>query len=82
MRALVELRRCGRARRELEAVVADQALDAPRETPRRPSRTRLQRLLQAAGYRDDNTHEHTQRVAALAARLARGLGLGRRARWR
>ena len=35
----------------------------------------LQRLLQAAGYRDDNTHEHTQRVGALAARLARGLGL-------
>jgi putative two-component system response regulator len=34
--------------------------------------------LRAAGYRDDNTHEHTQRVADLAARLARELGLGDR----
>ena len=33
------------------------------------------RLLRAAGYRDDNTHEHTQRVAELAARLAHTLGL-------
>ena len=31
--------------------------------------------MQAAGYRDDNTHEHTQRVGALAARLARGMNL-------
>ena len=34
--------------------------------------------MRAAGYRDDNTHEHTQRVAALAARLARELGLADR----
>jgi putative two-component system response regulator len=38
----------------------------------------LQRLITAAGYRDDNTYEHTQRVGHLAARLARGLGLGDR----
>ena len=29
----------------------------------------------AAEYRDDNTHEHTERVGELAARLARHLGL-------
>src|SRR3954452_22180710 len=29
----------------------------------------------AAEYRDDNTREHTERVAALAARLGRRLGL-------
>ena len=38
----------------------------------------LQRLLQAAGYRDDNTYEHTQRVGLLAAKLARELGLSDR----
>ena len=31
----------------------------------------LRRLALAAEYRDDNTHEHTQRVGELAARLAR-----------
>jgi putative two-component system response regulator len=34
----------------------------------------LRRLAMAAEYRDDNTHEHTQRVGDLAARLARQLG--------
>jgi putative two-component system response regulator len=38
----------------------------------------LGRLLVAAEYRDDNTHEHTQRVGELAAGLARELGLGDR----
>jgi putative two-component system response regulator len=35
----------------------------------------LQRLAQAAEFRDDDTGQHTQRVGQLAARLARGLGL-------
>jgi putative two-component system response regulator len=35
----------------------------------------------AAEYRDDNTHEHTERVADLAARLARHLGHEDRTVW-
>src|SRR4051794_1764568 len=35
----------------------------------------LRRLALAAEYRDDNTREHTERVAALAAHLGRRLGL-------
>ena len=35
----------------------------------------LGRLALAAEYRDDNTREHTERVAALAARLGQRLGL-------
>jgi putative two-component system response regulator len=35
----------------------------------------LQRLAQAAEFRDDDTGQHTQRVGQLAARLARGLSL-------
>jgi putative two-component system response regulator len=35
----------------------------------------LQRLAQAAEYRDDDTGQHTQRVGHLAARLAHHLGL-------
>jgi putative two-component system response regulator len=38
----------------------------------------LERLALAAEYRDDNTHEHTQHVADLAARLARELSLSDR----
>ena len=34
----------------------------------------LERLARAAEYRDDNSPEHMQRVAALAARMARHLG--------
>jgi putative nucleotidyltransferase with HDIG domain len=75
--ALVELRRLRMRAAELEAVVADHALARRREAEAAEQDT-LQRLLRAAGYRDDNTYEHTQRVAALAARLASGLGLGAR----
>jgi putative nucleotidyltransferase with HDIG domain len=75
--ALVELRRLRMRTAELEAVVADHALARRREAEAAEQDT-LQRLLRAAGYRDDNTYEHTQRVAALAARLASGLGLGAR----
>lgn len=35
----------------------------------------LQRLAQAAEFRDDDTGQHTQRVGQMAARLAAGLGL-------
>ncbi len=37
----------------------------------------LQRLALAAEYRDDETHQHTERVGALAAMLAHGIGLSR-----
>src|SRR4051794_14815321 len=77
LRALVE-RRALRARQAgLEATVAAHALTRRRDAAAAQEEL-LQRLLQAAGYPDDNTHEHTQRVAGLAARLARELGLGDR----
>ena len=41
----------------------------------------LRRLAMAAEYRDDNTHEHTERVGDLAARLARHLGHDDRTVW-
>jgi putative two-component system response regulator len=41
----------------------------------------LHRLAAAAEYRDDNTHEHTQRVGHLAGMLARQVGLGDRTVW-
>ena len=75
--ALVELRALRTRAAELAAVVADHALTRRREAEGAEQDT-LQRLLRAAGYRDDNTYEHTQRVAALAARLASGIGLGAR----
>jgi putative two-component system response regulator len=59
---------------ELEAALAAQALTRRRDAAAAQEEL-LQRLLRAAGYRDDNTHEHTQRVADLAASLARELSL-------
>jgi hypothetical protein len=58
---------------ELEAIVASQALSAFRDTEAVHVDT-LRRLALAAEYRDDNSPEHTQRVAALAARMGRHLG--------
>jgi hypothetical protein len=58
---------------ELEAIVASQALSAFRDTEAVHIDT-LRRLALAAEYRDDNSPEHTQRVAALAARMGRHLG--------
>jgi hypothetical protein len=58
---------------ELEAIVASQALSSFRDTEAIRVDT-LRRLALAAEYRDDNSPEHTQRVAALAARMARRLG--------
>ena len=63
---------------ELEAIVASQALSAFRDTEAIRVDT-LERLARAAEYRDDNSPEHMQRVAALAARLARHLGQDDRA---
>jgi putative two-component system response regulator len=57
----------------------NQALEAKvRERTRELEQTQLEileRLAQAAEYRDDDTGQHTQRVGHLAARLARDLGL-------
>jgi hypothetical protein len=74
LRLLLEHRAMRRRLGELEGIVASQALAAFRdgETVRLDA---LDRLAQAAEYRDDNTPEHTQRVGAMASRLARGLGL-------
>jgi putative two-component system response regulator len=62
---------------ELESLVAAQALGRLRDAELAQF-DMLARLLIAAEYRDDNTHEHTQRVGELAAGLARELGLGDR----
>ena len=65
---------------ELEAIVASQALSAFRDTEAVRIET-LERLARAAEYRDDNSKEHTQRVAALAARMARHLRQDDRTVW-
>ena len=60
--------------RELETAVASQA--AARQRDADAARIDgLRRLSRAAEYRDDNTWEHTERVAAMAARLARRIGV-------
>ena len=65
---------------ELEAIVASQALSAFRDTEAIRVDA-LQRLALAAEYRDDNSPEHTQRVGALAARMARHMGQDDRFVW-
>jgi HD-GYP domain-containing protein (c-di-GMP phosphodiesterase class II) len=65
---------------ELEAIVAGQVLSAFRDAETIRVDT-LERLALAAEYRDDNSPEHTQRVAALAARMARHLGESDRMVW-
>ena len=78
--AIVE-RRALRARQtELEGVVAAQAV-ARRRHDELGALDTLRRLALAAEYRDDNTHEHTERVGELAARLARKLGHEDRTVW-
>ena len=61
--------------RDLEGVLGTQAVAARHEVDA-ARLDALERLAMAAEYRDDNTWEHTQRVAAMAARLARRLGVG------
>ncbi|HWK30306.1 MAG TPA: HD domain-containing phosphohydrolase [Solirubrobacter sp.] len=74
LRAVVGQRGLRARQAELEAALAAQALTRRRDAEA-THQDLLQRLLRAAIYRDDNTYEHTQRVADLAARLARALGL-------
>ena len=73
LRAIVDRRSLRARQSELEAVVAAQAV-ARRRDLESASLDALRRFAIAAEYRDDNTHEHTQRVGELAARLARHLG--------
>ncbi len=75
--ALIELRALRAQAQDLEHALAGQAVTRRRELDAAAGDT-LDRLLQTAGYRDDNTYEHTQRVGELAARLGRALGLGDR----
>jgi putative two-component system response regulator len=74
LRATVEQRTLKQRQQELEAALAAQSLTRRKDADAAQEEL-LQRILQAAGYRDDNTYEHTQRVAALAARLGRGMNL-------
>jgi HD-GYP domain-containing protein (c-di-GMP phosphodiesterase class II) len=73
LREVLELRAMRLRLAELEAIVASQALTAFRDTEAIRVDT-LERLARAAEYRDDNSPEHMQRVAALAARMARHMG--------
>src|SRR3954464_13010586 len=57
---------------ELAATLAAQVVTNRRALEAAHAAT-LQRLLLLAGYRDDNTYEHTQRVGELAAQLAEAL---------
>src|SRR5437763_15777305 len=59
---------------ELAATLAAQTVMSRRALEAAHAAT-LRRLLLLAGYRDDNTYEHTQRVGDLAAQLAQALGL-------
>jgi putative two-component system response regulator len=77
LRALAERSALRVRQSEMEGVLAAQAVTRRRELEAARIDT-LRRLTTAAGYRDDNTYEHTERVGHLAGRLARGLGLGDR----
>jgi len=80
LRALVQLHALRERTAELEGVIAAQAVSRRRELET-AQLDGLRRLALAAEYRDDNTHEHTQRVGHLAALLARSIGLGDRMVW-
>jgi len=80
IRRLIEAAALAARARALEAALADSALGR-RDDLEAARLDALHRLALAAEYRDDNTREHTERVAALAARLARALGLEDRAIW-
>ena len=80
LNAIVERRALRTRQAELEAVVSAQAV-ARRRHDEQAALDTLHRLALAAEYRDDNTHEHTERVAELAARLARHLGHEDRTVW-
>jgi len=74
LRALLDRAALERRARDLEAALA--AATVARRRDLEATRIEmLRRLALAAEYRDDNTREHTERVAALAARLGHRLGL-------
>jgi HD-GYP domain-containing protein (c-di-GMP phosphodiesterase class II) len=74
LRALLDRFVLERRARDLESALA--ALTVGRRRDLDSLRVEiLRRLALAAEYRDDNTREHTERVAALAARLGQRLGL-------
>jgi putative nucleotidyltransferase with HDIG domain len=80
LRTLIDRRALIERVAELETAVADLALGRRRDLEA-ASLDALRRLALAAEYRDENTYEHTQRVADLAARLARRLGHDDRTVW-
>src|SRR5215217_4245701 len=74
LRALLDHAALERRARDLESALAAQTVGRRRDLDALRVEM-LRRLALAAEYRDDNTREHTERVAALAARLGRRLGL-------
>jgi putative two-component system response regulator len=80
LRLVLEHREMRTRLAELEAIVAGQVLSAFRDAETTRVDT-LHRLALAAEYRDDNSSEHTQRVGALAARMARRMGEDDRMVW-
>ena len=74
LRALLDRTAFERRARDLESALAAQTVGRRRDVEG-VRMEMLRRLALAAEYRDDNTREHTERVAALAARLGQQLGL-------
>jgi cyclic di-GMP phosphodiesterase len=80
LRAFVARSAQGARMRELESILATQAV-ARRRDIEAAQLDALHRLALVAEYRDDNTADHTERVGELAAQLARRVGLPDRAVW-
>src|SRR5215208_1514782 len=74
LRALLDRASLERRARDLESALAAATVGRRRDLDALRVEM-LRRLALAAEYRDDNTREHTERVAALAARLGQRLGL-------
>jgi len=74
LRALLDRAALDRRVRDVESALAAQTV-ARRRDLESARIEMLRRLALAAEYRDDNTPEHMERVAALAARLGHRLGL-------
>jgi putative two-component system response regulator len=74
LRGLLDRAALDRRVRDVESALAAQTV-ARRRDLESARIEMLRRLALAAEYRDDNTPEHMERVAALAARLGRQLGL-------
>jgi len=74
LRALLDRSMLERRARDLESALAALTVGRRRDLEALQVEM-LRRLALAAEYRDDNTREHTERVAALAARLGQKLGL-------